>query len=612
MFNNIIYFIVVLLIFNISYQETVPKESLAYTVLMLSTTWVVFGVYCRLGFQRLEERAGEEDERGRSPVAEYHGLVLRLSILAIFLFALDVYLFHLKYWVQIIPGFRTFSVLQGLAAIGVFLGYLVTIWYFSHSAYVAVFHTVISRKSLIISNFRLNAPILFPWFAISLIYDFISLATGIGSLRFFATPAGELIFFAAFLVLLMVFLPLIIQYFWGCRPFAPSQKVREVENFLREKGFKYRGLLRWSVFEGRMMTAGIMGFLPRFRYILITDSLMEMLGTEELKAVVAHEMGHAKYRHMFLYFFFFLGFVVLSFGLFDIFFYSLATQPYFSSVIGGSRPQGTSLFYLLLSIPILLSIFFYFRYLMGFFMRHFERQADLYSARVMGTPRPTISSLEKIAMLSGKIRDLPSWHHFSIKQRVETLWRLLEDPSLAKRHSRFVAVCFSIYLVCMIGAGYFLDFSPQKEMIILGLVAKSVEASVEKNPQDIELTERLAFLYHEAGKYNKAIKAYEKVIKVDKNRAIALNNLAWLLVTVPEKRLRDPACALVLAERAVALQKSPIFLDTLAEALYANGRVAEAVRAAREALSLARERKSYYEKQLKRFSAHPGGKNNLP
>jgi len=107
----------------------------------------------------------------------------------------------------------------------------------------------------------------------------------------------------------------------------------------------------------------------------------------------------------------------------------------------------------------------YFRYVMGFFMRHFERQADLYSALTMGGPRETISSLEKIAIMSGKIRDLPSWHHFSIGQRVDYLWKFLRDPGLVRKQNRFVSVCFTLYLVCMISLGYFLNFSPAKDRL---------------------------------------------------------------------------------------------------------------------------------------------------
>ena len=131
--------------------------------------------------------------------------------------------------------------------------------------------------------------------------------------------------------------------------------------------FRYAGLLRWPLFEGRMMTAAIMGIVPRFRYILVTDSLMELLDLDELKAVLAHEAGHAKYRHILFYLIIILGYMFISFGLFDIFSYILASLPWFIRAFGENRPYASNAFYMALSIPILLSMFLYFRFLLGFF-----------------------------------------------------------------------------------------------------------------------------------------------------------------------------------------------------------------------------------------------------
>ena len=100
-----------------------------------------------------------------------------------------------------------------------------------------------------------------------------------------------------------------------------------------------------------------------------------------------------------------------------------------------------------------------------------------------------------------------------------------------------------------------------------------------------------------------AIEMYEKIVQEDPDQAVALNNLAWLLVTAPDPALREYERGLVLAKRAVALDRSPVFLDTLAEAYYANGMVSEAVETIQQALSLATENTSYYEEQLKKFLA---------
>jgi tetratricopeptide (TPR) repeat protein len=295
--------------------------------------------------------------------------------------------------------------------------------------------------------------------------------------------------------------------------------------------------------------------------------------------------------------------MVLSYGLSDVFFYLFLANPHVWAMISSGDHQAMNLSYLMLSVPMLIVLFIYFRYVMGFFMRHFERQADLYSASVMGTPAYTVSSLEKIAFLCGKIRNLPSWHHFSIRERVECLWRTLKEPALFRRQNRFVGVWFLIYLFVMGGLGYFLNFSPVKDRLAYGVVERAIQEQIQKDPENVALYEGLAMLYHQMEKHQAAVRSYEEILRRDPNRVAALNNLAWLLVTAPQEQLRDNPRALELAERAVALERTPEFLDTLAEAYYANGRVDEAVETIQEALLLAKENRPYYEKQLKRFRA---------
>jgi len=603
MFNNIIYFIIVLFIFYFAYPSKPPENSLYYTLSMLVFTWIAFALYCRWAFQRFLGRFKEDAVEDGRPTGEYQGLVFRLSILAIFLFALDVNIFYLKYWFQLLPGIQYFSVLHGVLALTLFFVYLNTIWYFSHPAYRLAFRTNVPRRAFIISNMKLNMPILFPWFLLAVTHDVLALTPWGGPESFLNKPKGQFLFFTILITILMIFLPQLIQYWWGCRPFETSEKVRELKVFLQEKGLKYRDLLRWPIFEGRMMTAGIMGIVPRYRYILITDALMEILSMEELKAVVAHEMGHAKYRHLLFYVLFFLGFMILVLGLFNLDDPGLYILLIEYLLIRFSQTLSGHTFLVIYGLSVLAIILVYFRYVMGFFMRNFERQADLHSALTMGSPRPTISSLEKIALLSGKSRELPSWHHFSIKERVDYLWRTIREPGLIKRHHRFVATSFLVYVVCIAGLGYLLNFSPVKQALGYRLISESIRQQLVKDPNNIQLLERLAMVHHEMNDLGEAIRSYEKVILIDPSRAVALNNLAWILVTAPDERLRDKERALVMAKKAVALNRSPVFLDTLAEAFYENGLRHDAIKTITEALSLAKENRGYYEKQLEKFTS---------
>lgn len=569
MFSNIIYFIVVLLIFNVSYPGTTPENPLSRTLVMLFLTWVVFAGCCRWGFKGLLRRYRAREGHG-SPASAYQHLNLRLSVLAIFLFALDVYLFQLKYWLQAIPGLKLFTVVQGLLALALFMFYLCTVWYSGHAAYRAAFHSDIGRRAFIISHVKFNIPILFPWMILSLVYDLLSLSPWSAVDSILNKAVGQIVFFACFLIILMIFMPHAVQYWWGCRPFEASEKVGALQAFLKDQGFRYRKLLQWPIFQGRMMTAGIMGIISRYRYILVTNGLMEVLSAEELKGVLAHEMGHAKYWHLVFYMVFFFGFMVLSLGLFDLSVSFFASQPFFMKALWDAGSQATTLFYMAVTLPILVAMVIYFRFVMGFFMRNFERQADLFSAHTMGSPTPAIMSLEKIAFLSGRSRDLPSWHHFSIKERVDYLQRSDREPGLVIRHNRFVAICIVIYVVTLSGLGYFLNFGPLEGKI-------------------------------EVWKLRQEMLVYEKIIQMDPSQAAAYNNLAWYLATAPYPELRDPPRAIILAKRAVEMERSAEFLDTLAEAYYANGETHEAVRIIKEAIAIAKERREYYEGQLDKY-----------
>ena len=599
MFNNIIYFLVVILIFSINHPDKGSNDTFAFFISMLLFSWVAFALYCRMGFATIQKRFGSPGHENLP--AQYHILISRLSIIAVSLFALDVYILNLKYWIQMIPGVSRLTVFQDLLAVLLFILYLSTIWHHAYPVYRIMIRQDTTRKAYVKSNLRLNLPILFPWITLSLVYDLIAMISWEGTKGFFNGITGNLIFFLGFVLLLMIYMPGMIQQWWGCRPLKGSEKAGELEAFLDEKGFKHRGLLTWPIFEGRMMTAGIMGIAPRHRYILITDSLFETLSVDELKAVLAHEMGHAKYFHLLFYLVFMAGFMVISLGLQDFLPYLYYIHPSLMGLISSGDTKSVNFYYLAMSITMLITLIVYFRYVMGFFMRNFERQADLYSAKLIGSPAQTVSSLEKIAYYSGKIRDIPSWHHFSISERVDCLMRTLKDPGLFRQHNRFVAKAFIVYILCTLSLAVILNSGTVKNRLVYSLAERTLNQRLVDDPHNLELYMNLAMVHHETGKYQEAIDAYEKVLEINPNQAESLNNLAWILTTAPDARLRDKVRALNLAKKAVEIERSSVFLDTLAEAYYANGMENEAVKTIREAISVAKENRTYYEKQLEKF-----------
>jgi len=608
MFNNIIYIIIVVVIFQLNYPGEGLFRSPVTSTLILFLLWLSFTIYCKYRFSRLLGLYRDSFATAGQDQASlaYQSAVMKLSILSIMIFALSVWLLNLKYWLLKIPWFTTFSILPGIVAIIIFFTFLATIWYHGYPAYCTFFKCPVERWAYIGSNLRLNLPMLFPWAILTVCYDLLALLTWPPLRKIFESEIGQFVFFTLFLILLVLFLPPLIKYWWGCSTLADTEKKEGMVNFLREAGFKYRDIVSWPILGGHVTTAGVMGLLPKFRYILVTDSLVDILSEEELKAVMAHEMGHIRYRHILFYVLFLLGFMAISFGLFDLFFYVMALQPSLLTLLNSQKGLQAGIFYFLLSLPIILSIILYFRYIMGFFMRNFERQADLYSAKLIGTFEPTIRSLEKIAQVSGQSRHHPSWHHFSIAERVEFLWGSWRDPQLVKRHSRRLVLFLTVFFVLIASLGYTLNFGPLKTNLEDVVLTHILNQQLIESSENIEIYKGLAYVYHRRGDSAKAKWAYENILRLYPDDGLALNNLAWILATAQDKTLLDYPRALTLAERAVEIDRSPTFLDTLAEAYYVNGFHDQALETIKEALENASENRDYFARQLKRFRKGQG------
>jgi membrane associated rhomboid family serine protease/tetratricopeptide (TPR) repeat protein len=148
-----------------------------------------------------------------------------------------------------------------------------------------------------------------------------------------------------------------------------------------------------------------------------------------------------------------------------------------------------------------------------------------------------------------------------------------------------------------LGLAYQLKGDPQKAQQIF-------EAVLGKNPQNPDGRRLfaanqmlLADLYAQQKLYPDAIKAYQQTLRLAPNLAVAHNNLAWLYATCDDQKYRDPKAALHHAQVAVDLTdwKEGGFIDTLAEAQYANGNYQEAVEIQGKALALEPDNKELQE-----------------
>jgi STE24 endopeptidase len=141
--------------------------------------------------------------------------------------------------------------------------------------------------------------------------------------------------------------------------------------------------------RSRHSNAFFTGF-GRFRKIVLFDTLIQQLGESELEAVVAHEIGHFKKRHIPKM----LAASALG-SLGGFFLLSLiAGQSWFYRAFGfepGNITPALLLFGLLSGL-----ITFWLGPLAHWWSRRYEYQADAFAARVMNEPGPLIRALRKL------------------------------------------------------------------------------------------------------------------------------------------------------------------------------------------------------------------------
>ena len=198
-------------------------------------------------------------------------------------------------------------------------------------------------------------------------------------------------------------LPWVLCNTWETAPLAPGVQRTLLESVARRADFHCRELLVWRT--GNMLAnAAIVGVVPRGRYVLFSDSLLAKLPLRELAAVFAHEIGHARRRHVLVFVawsaVFFLSADLLSSWLF----------PRNEWAIGATLVVALALWYLIL----------------GYLSRRFELEADLESYALTGDADALIAALELVGGVHSR-RD-SSWRHFSTSDRVSFLRSVEQDP----------------------------------------------------------------------------------------------------------------------------------------------------------------------------------------
>lgn len=601
-YNNLLYFLIVILLLSTPSPASAPPLGPLVAALIFLGKGFIFQIFIHRFYRPLQVVRA----------VEYAAAERKGAILALLFFAVDVYLLDCQYYFAKLPLVNRLPVLNSLLGILLFLGYFSMVWGAGRESYGRIFGRRYRAGAFIWTNICLNLPIILPWLLLSLVADLLAASSLPAVKAVLASAWGEYAIFLCFFLLLAVLFPALLIRLWGCTPLPAGAARQGIETFCRKQRVAYAEILSWPLFEGQVVTAGVMGFVKWFRYLLVTPALLQSLTPEEVEAVMAHELGHVKKGHLFLYLFLFLGFLPLSQLVSYPVLYLLSSSTFFYDAVRLANKEPGAALAFASALPLLVVLILYFRYIFGFFMRNFERQADLYAMEATSSCRALVRVFEKIAWLSGNTRDLPSWHHFGLGERIDYLQRCAREPRLIAGHNRKVYALLGLYLLGLLSATYLvwrLPAEPLADASREKFAEAVIVRKIQEDPQNTVWFQLLGDLHYARKEYRPAISAYEKALALAADNAEAANNLAWLLLTAAEKEVRDPARALALAQKAATVKPVPHVLDTLALGFYQNGQAAEAVLTEQRALAQDPPQREYYEAQIRKFSQLSSGKS---
>ena len=533
-----------------------------------------------------------------SPVLE--GLQLASLIPLI----IDFYLLDIKTYLVFLPGVSLFPTLIEIVGISLYILYLILLW----TSYWWVLH----RKRLSESplreglkfRLRLILPFLILYMILAVFGDFLGAIPSDEFQELLKKPFAELISFVFFLILILVFMPPIVRIMWGCVPFPRGPLRSLIENFLKQTNVSCREILLWPLNGGKSCTAAVLGLVPGFRYILFTPYLVEHLLPQEIEAVLSHEVAHIRHRHLLWYTFFLGTFAVILYRLFDPIGTWLISRHLFLEILTQLQYWPKAFISFLAILPIGISLILYFRFLMGYFMRNFERQADLSVFETQGHPWNLINALEKVALLAGNIRNQPNWHHFSIAKRVNFLNEVAKHPELRNEYEKKLLLNKGLFIgiaSLLIIMASLLPIQSWEDSAKSNLTQLYIEQLTSNGEQRPELYIIIGQIFAQKKEYAKAIKAYKHALDLAPDNPEILNNIAWIYATADDPEFQKPEEALIFASMAANLKPAGHILDTLAESFFINGYVEKAIATEEEALKRDPSKTGYYQAQLRRF-----------
>ncbi|MDG2055191.1 MAG: M48 family metallopeptidase [Phycisphaerales bacterium] len=173
--------------------------------------------------------------------------------------------------------------------------------------------------------------------------------------------------------------PLVAKFILGLKPLPEGELRTELLLLCKTHSVKVREIMLWQT-GGSMINAAVMGIVAPLRYIMLTDTLLEVLNRPQVLAVMAHEIGHVRRRHIpwFLVCFVAIATVLdlVSLGLIRWVLPepNMVVQGAEMQLVAGWGDSGVQVGLLVGALVVIMLLF-------GWISRRFERQADTFASQ---------------------------------------------------------------------------------------------------------------------------------------------------------------------------------------------------------------------------------------
>ncbi len=91
--------------------------------------------------------------------------------------------------------------------------------------------------------------------------------------------------------------PVLIRYAWDTVPLGQGELRHRLRKLCKSHRAGVQEILVWRT-HGGMINGAVMGLIAPLRYVLLTDGLIESMSDRHIEAVMAHEIGHIRRKHL--------------------------------------------------------------------------------------------------------------------------------------------------------------------------------------------------------------------------------------------------------------------------------------------------------------------------